>query len=933
MLSLKTSYAVLPRAVAILAVAVTSIMTLASSLAWGGDAIQLHTFKTHSRLSFRMDTGIEPSWKDTADGFELFLKGMILADLGCPLGQEQEWIQERQARLKDSRIASLQLKEFPNGIRVVGKWKFPEGNLALANPSMEHFDYTDKNNPSFVVDFWVKSGPTLAEARTIERRRQEKQAYEKAANHAKKIANRKIASQKIKVAIEDIGAFCKEPLKDDKDIFLQFSPARQKFVLSKYLPSTTADTNYTYLKPTSETEEAKYIRLALDLYAQGKTALVNRTIDFFEEKFPKSEFRHQMRFLRANALIKLGYQEQAHQILAQLMVDVRESAVAVQSAMFLATKAMEKNTYLLALENFLWLTNYHPKHQLSWVFHMGAAEALFAMKETDRAAKEYLWVSLEAPTRLNQAEGAMRLGDLYLDRKQYESALAAYFKGMDRFKKESEEFPTVSLNRAEALYWIGEYAKAEEGFKGFLENFPSHPSGWRATFRLGEIFARRSEPKDVEQSRKWFFDTINRFPFSPGATLARLRLMPCGDHGGFNVESAQAFLSKEAKHFSGNGEISLEKYNEFRTLAGVRSLTSFGKEQEAIQYVNSEFDQPLGVQGRQLLTELYSKLLRRSVLKLLESGDEYQALVFYQEKSKILKKQRYILEKKSGFVNYIEESDYLLKLSLAASHLGLGSLARDLDAAYKDVEKNVVARRSPASTSEGEQDPAKLAEKSYAEAKALWVQKGSSAEGEIQELLSKVSSDSSYAYQKELIQALIDDASDRPALALAHVSRAALLVPFGNASVQQNELSRLHYWSARLQAELGQYEAAIGFYRDLQTAPAFNKSVVGPAAALGVMPPPAMSNLIMAEADLLVKLEKWGDAAKAYNRAIQSGESGNKALFEYARALKKTGSRKDYATAGQTLKKLAESKVDDFWKKLALEALANQKAREGLKNE
>src|SRR5581483_9784991 len=109
----------------------------------------------------------------------------------------------------------------------------------------------------------------------------------------------------------------------------------------------------------------------------------------------------------------------------------------------------------------------------------------------DRAAKEYEWVAEKAPDAKFRAEGALRQGDLFMSRFQYDQALASYFHGLHYFGKEAKDFASIHINRAEALYWLEQWDRAEEAFKAFLEGFPAHPEGWRAAFRIAEIHARR----------------------------------------------------------------------------------------------------------------------------------------------------------------------------------------------------------------------------------------------------------------------------------------------------------------------------------------------------------------------------------------------------------------------------------------------------------
>src|SRR4051794_23511576 len=125
------------------------------------------------------------------------------------------------------------------------------------------------------------------------------------------------------------------------------------------------------------------------------------------------------------------------------------SPPALTAAFFLAEKRAKSSSPLAALETFLWLIKYHGTNELSWVFHLGVAESLFALKQVGRAAKEYQWVIDQAPNDAGKAEAFFRMGDLYQVRFQNEQALAAYSQAIRYLKNQAKNFPEFFLNYGE----------------------------------------------------------------------------------------------------------------------------------------------------------------------------------------------------------------------------------------------------------------------------------------------------------------------------------------------------------------------------------------------------------------------------------------------------------------------------------------------------
>ena len=887
--------------------------------------IQLITFKTHSRLILAVDVGVDAQWKETQTGFELFLKGVSLTDLGAPLGQEQAWL-AKQGNLSDTRVSQIEMKESTAGLSISGKWKFEQGPNSPAEHKMERFEYREPSPSKFIVDFWQKAGLSVVELARTKKNQEHAANLLRTEEQSKRRQARRIASIKAKADTQDVGKFCRQPLSEEQDIFLPFSPLHEKVSFERWFSSTTPDDGYPYNEPKASitSEDAQYVRLALNLYRKGKFALTLKALEFFDKEQPKSAFKNDMHFLRANAMIKLGYKDAALSYLEELKSTTVGSPAALQAGIFIANQKWNSGAYLLSLENNMWLSSQYSGHALNWVFRLAVAESLYSLKQADRAVKEYQWVVDNAPDRTAKAEGAMRLGDVYLSRFQYDRALAAYYQAIDGFKGESKKFPATYINRAESLYWLGQYDRAEQAFTEFLKDFPGNPAGWRATLRLGEIYGRQSGDKADGESRKWFYNTINSYPFSPGATIARARLVPCGDHGGFDAESSEKFFSTEAETFattsksSSNvfGEVITDRYNDLRALARVRSLISFHENGEAIDAAIEELEHTKSGSNEQI-AQILRNLFRNTILSLLSEGKKFEAINLYDKKWALVPKER----KASDAV----EPDYILKLSQAASDLGLGEMAQNLAESFKKSSVRFESARAIASGTTADHGSEDLdlklekSEQSFTVAKALWMASGSKENEKIRANLDQVIEESPFTYEREIILGLLDEKANKPASALAHAAKAQLLSPSGNLSEQM----RMEYWVATLQSRAGNSRSAVDIFRKLQTEklPAEGSGEI--AANLGVSAVGNKESLVLMEGEILARTGKWGEAAAAYGHAVNEGLGGNQALYEYARALKKSGDTESNEEIAQaTMQKLADSKIDDFWRKLARKTLA-----------
>ncbi|MGZ6310978.1 MAG: hypothetical protein ACXWOH_10120, partial [Bdellovibrionota bacterium] len=309
---------------------------VAASAPWaraGSDVILLQTYPDHSRLAIRIDESVPIDWKNTPSGFEITLKGIGLADLGAPLGEETRWSAQFD-RVADPRLGHLVFREVPGATKIVGKWIYPTGKAQLADQRMEAFEFREKTPARFVIDFWAKRGPTVAQLK-VARHRAELAALEKKAHdEQEKRQSRRLATERAKSQALDPSNFCQQPLSDSSDVFLPFLPIHEKVNFGRWIPTTTPDSKFSYYRPRNKTREAQYVRLALKLYRDSDLALTTRTLDFLDQEFPNSVYRHEMRFLRANALLKLNLNVDAEKILGELMTEAQGSPVALQAGMF-----------------------------------------------------------------------------------------------------------------------------------------------------------------------------------------------------------------------------------------------------------------------------------------------------------------------------------------------------------------------------------------------------------------------------------------------------------------------------------------------------------------------------------------------------------------------------------------------------------------------
>ncbi|MCM0605694.1 MAG: tetratricopeptide repeat protein [Xanthomonadaceae bacterium] len=858
------------------------IALFSASLAIASSVLEVETLKTHSRVRLKIDETIPAKVIVNKKGFEITVPGLAPDDLG---------LLEGAIKASDQRFAGLTVASTKDSTRISAHWK---------QENMETFDYRQKNPPSLVLDFWSKGGLTATQLQKLVKSKKKKNKWSKAQAGVSSLIQEIQRREARRKEVIDPNRFCRGTREDETEIFLTFKPAHETIDFTKWMSITTPDRDYPYLKPEGNTEEEKTVNLAHELFERGKHALVLKAIEFFQKDYPQSKYLEDILFLKANTKLKLGLTAEADREFQDIILRAPKSSPAYFSGFMQAVKAFSKDEYLQSLEKFMWLVEHYPDHPSNWVFHLGVAESLYAIKETVKAEQEYEWIEKNAPDLRIRSEAAFRVGDLYMNREQYAEALTAYTRAMRKYPEYTKHAPIVFINRAESLYWLGEYKQAATEFESYLKNQASHPMGWRASFRLGELADRSQDPKVRELGRKWYQKTINDYPVSAGAALSRARLMVCGDHGGFSYELAEVFFHDQSQIRRIVNESASDEVQDFISLARARTYQSLAPSELTLQAIEDELKKQIKSKTRDELKALLLVALRTEVGKLLDANKGYQALQIYKSYRDLL-----------PFKTDPDLVDFMLKLAQSAISLELPTVAQMVLGDYRE-RWGTRAEPTP-------EMAMKRSDEYYTEAQLIWDAEGLESEAKTREALDKIPEISEYYYQKTVLLGQIEEKKANFSQAIIYISKALVL------SSGKKEQPILQYWAAKTLAKLERYGAAAKAYSDVR----FTEE---PIVFMGLEDFPDEERLIELAAENYEKDKNWGKAAEYYEKLAAAQEKPtNRTLYQLAMNVEKTDPKTTKVKVSQLLKKVSISETNDFWKTLALEALQNR-TKEGTGN-
>lgn len=512
----------------------TGSLLSGTSVAFAG--IQFKSYQTHSHVAVSVDPSVEYRVEKIEQNGKVVGLRLVLDNINEEL--------ESLAKAEDTRTDGIKVTRSAvagNG-KVVYEFHLSDKAKAIG---IEYFDYRNKVPSEIALDYWLKNqkaGSNVAEQslKTSLKPAAEKPARRKLAHVSKAAKHEPVKSTAPNFA------GCGQPLNHAVDGGTLWKVYHKPFNYRAFFNLMPADANYAYPGVTpkkgellgARSKEVAHYRLCFKLYKEGKYALVLRSIDFFEKQYAASAMRPELEFLKASTLVQLSrllrterYMDQALDLYRSILLEQPDSERARLSLAFLVQQLMDRGTPVFALEYALMGADQgskDPNDMTRWVYRLASAEALFVLGEHDRAERA-LQLIMDQGNAISP-EAAFRMGEVFSSRKLFERAILAYEKAIRQFSAEANRFPTAFFNLAEAYFRIGRHDEAERVYREFEKRFTNDSALWAVEVRLAELEQMKVKATDVkahERIKGLYEEIVNRHPYSPGATMAELRLSTC----------------------------------------------------------------------------------------------------------------------------------------------------------------------------------------------------------------------------------------------------------------------------------------------------------------------------------------------------------------------------------------------------------------------
>ncbi|QDK39840.1 hypothetical protein DOE51_16770 [Bdellovibrio sp. NC01] len=542
--------------------------------------------------------------------------------------------------------------------------KGPDGkyivSFTLSGSSIDTFDYLTDQPSRLIVDFYVNPG-----AKTDKKPVAKKETVEKSeeAKPAKTVAKAKtpkgrtpatadalvIANQGTTVAMNDNVAH--------RGIFDGGDPDYERFTVKPYdikeesvirakdnyyIGFPMLETPVTYWEkvkntPTiyeinpKPTDENKQARLLLTLFEKERYAVYLKTVQWFKEKYPKSEYNEIIDFMTADVHLALSKEpgntksfDEAMQKYKEAIAKYPTSSLSERTSLKVGYLTLERGDNLSALRLFkehIDNKNFGGKESLSKdLARMGTGLAYMRLNKWEDAVAQYDAIEKNSTHQDLKVEAAYRKGDVWIRAKNYAKAVADYQTALKKYPEGQAFYPNAFYNQAESLFGMQKFPQSLDLYREFVKKFPSSEHAPFAMTRMGELL----EILGADKSRVMgaYLETYFRYGENPSAVISRLRLLSARMKGMKPKETENAV--KEIMSLA--KKVDLPNMEQFATVMVADGYSQRGEYDKSIDLLSKYYkEHPTNVDVP-LMTQRIVANINNKLEKQVEDGNFIGAL-------------------------------------------------------------------------------------------------------------------------------------------------------------------------------------------------------------------------------------------------------------------------------------------------------------------
>jgi tetratricopeptide (TPR) repeat protein len=373
-----------------------------------------------------------------------------------------------------------------------------------------------------------------------------------------------------------------------------------------------------------ENAEAQFL---LQLFESRRLGAFEKTYSFFVKQYPNSQYDEIIRNLRVELQIEelmksksLGEYDGLKSEIKYLLQKYPDSPLVPRHKLVLGYAALLMDDSAAALQEFQNFQKEHSNHSDFELVTLAIAESYIGLNKSDDAIAIYKELEKSAKDKNIAVEAAYRTGDVYLKDKNFKMAEAEYKRVLEKYPLHAKTFPNGYYNMAESQFMQSKHKDSLNSFVTFIKNYPIHAHGGYALTRIGELLQILGA--DQSQYMGAFIESYYRFPNSPGAGIAKIRML---SHQFKTMKEKEKEIAlSEIAEIAKNS--SLPRMDEFVTLMVAEGLSRRGEYVSALDKLLKYYQaQPMSAN----FPVIEARILRNisDIMKSqIESGDFFSAL-------------------------------------------------------------------------------------------------------------------------------------------------------------------------------------------------------------------------------------------------------------------------------------------------------------------
>lgn len=384
-----------------------------------------------------------------------------------------------------------------------------------------------------------------------------------------------------------------------------------------------------------DNDENKQARLLLTLFEKQRYAVFLKTVEWFKEKYPESQYSELIDYMTADVYLKYWDEkarpndyDQAVQKYKQAIAKYPKSPLSERTSLRLGYLSLEKGDALSALRLFrehIENPQFDKKESFSKdLARLGSGMAYAKLNRFPEAIDQYNEIEKKSPFKELRVEAAFRRGDTYVQSKNYAQAIEDYRASLKKYPDMQDRYPNAYYNQAEALFGVEKYAESLDVFREFIKRFPANEQSPYAMTRLGELLDILGADKAKVMGA--YLETYFRYGESPSAIIARLRMLSARMKGmkPKEVEIAVNDIMSLAK------KSDLPNIEQFARIMVADGFSQRGEQQKAIDLLKDYYQKNPTTVDAKLVSSRIVRNINDKIRGEVEKGDFIQALKTHQ---------------------------------------------------------------------------------------------------------------------------------------------------------------------------------------------------------------------------------------------------------------------------------------------------------------